>query len=182
LAPWQSEEIVFAGEMGTKAQAGAISDAELWRWVGERLQLNPSRLTRFRQDFWAGDVLDIALVDYIQALRPRYQTAIISNATDTLRSALEDDFQIADAFDLIVVSAEEKVMKPDAAIYRRTLERLGRSANECVFIDDNSENIAAASDMGINTIYFQAGIDVPALLAELGVRAGNQLQVALGGF
>ena len=86
LAPWQSEEIVFAGVMGTRAQAGEISDAELWRWIGKRLKINASQLARFYRDFWAGDVFDMGLVGFIRALRPRYQTAIISNATDALRS------------------------------------------------------------------------------------------------
>jgi glucose-1-phosphatase len=169
LAPGESEEIVFGGEMGTKAQNGAIGDEAHWAWIGQRLALDEPTLKAFRRDFWAGDVLDTGLVDFIRQLRPHYQTAIISNATEGLRAALTNQFQIADAFDLIVGSAEEKVMKPDPEIYRRTLVRLGRQPEEAVFVDDFAHNIAAAEGLGMKTIHFRPGVDVPAALAQLGV-------------
>jgi glucose-1-phosphatase len=169
LAEWESEEIVFSGEMGTRAQCGAIGETDLWHWVGEHLNLSAEELAAFRRDFWSGDVLDLELVAYIRSLRPRYQTAVISNATDGLQRALSDTYAIADAFDLIVCSAEEKVMKPDLEIYRRTLERLGRRAHEAVFIDDNAANITAARRLGLYTVHYQAGVDVPAELSRLGV-------------
>ena len=102
LDEWETEVIVFGSEMGTKAQLGEISDEDLWRWVGQRLTLTPDELASFRHDFWAGDVLDEGLIAYIRSLRPRYQTAIISNATDALRRSLTVQYAIADAFDLIV--------------------------------------------------------------------------------
>jgi glucose-1-phosphatase len=169
LAEWESEEIVFSGEMGTRAQCGAISDSDLWRWIGEHLKLSAEDLAAFRRDFWSGDVLDLDLVTFIRSLRPRYQTAVISNATDNLQRALSDAYPIADAFDLIVCSAEEKIMKPDLEIYRRTLERLGRQPQESVFIDDNADNIAAATALGLHTVHYRPGVDVPAELSRLGV-------------
>lgn len=169
LAAGESEEIVFGSEMGQKAQRGAITDEALWTWVGQRLNLDAGNLAAFRQGFWAGDVLDTALVDFIRALRPGYQTAVISNATDGLLDSLTHQFHIVDAFDLIVGSAKEKVMKPDPEIFARTLARLGRAPEEAVFIDDFAHNIAAARALGLHTIHFQPGIDVPAELAQMGV-------------
>lgn len=169
LAEWESEEIVFGSEMGRKAQSGEINDETLWEWVGKRLGLDAAQLTDFRRAFWAGDVLDVNLVDYIRGLRPFYQTAIISNATSGLRHALTHTYPIADAFDLIVCSAEEKVMKPDPAIFHLTLARLGRNAGETVFVDDFQHNVAAARSVGMHAIHFQPDLDVPAALADLGV-------------
>lgn len=169
LAPGESETIVFGGEMGTKAQSGALSDEAHWDWIGQRLGLDEATLPLFRRDFWAGDVLDTELVAYIRQLRPRYQTAIISNATEGLRAALTNRFKIADAFDLIVGSAEEKVMKPDPEIYWRTLARLKREPEETVFIDDFAHNIAAAESLGMKTIHFRPEVDLPAALAQWGV-------------
>lgn len=174
LAIGESEEIVFGGEMGSRAQRGEISDAALWQWIGERLRLDEAQLATFRHAFWAGDVLDGALVDYVRGLRPFYQTAIISNATDNLRHALTHIYPIADAFDLIVCSAEEKVMKPDPRIFQIALQRLGRKPPETVFIDDFAANIDAARNLGMYAIHFQPGMDVPTALARLGVAArGN---------
>ncbi|MGD2077879.1 MAG: HAD family phosphatase [Chloroflexota bacterium] len=169
LSEWESEEIVFNGEMGKKAQLGQISNDELWNWVGQRLALSESQLYKFRRDFWAGDRLDAELVTYIRSLRKYYQTAIISNATDALRGELDVIHSITDAFDLIVVSAEEKIMKPNPLIYQRTLERLGRSAQEAVFVDDSQENVMAAQDLGLVAVHFTSDMDVPSELAAVGV-------------
>ena len=169
LAEWESEEIVFNSDMGQKAQRGEIETAELWHWIGRQLNLDASALQAFQTAFWAGDVLDTELIAFIRQLRPRYQTAIISNATNTLRQMLTTKYPIISAFDLLVVSGEEKVMKPDPAIYELTLERLGRQPAEAVFVDDFAQNIAAARQVGLATIHFRPDTNVPEELAHLGV-------------
>ncbi len=169
LAPGESEQIVFNSKMGQKAQRGEISNEALWSWIGTRLDLRNEQLAAFRAGFWAGDVLNTQLVAYIRSLRPAYQTAIISNATDGLRASLTEEFQIADAFDLIVGSAEEKIMKPDPQIYQITLDRLGRQPQESVFIDDFAHNIAAARSLDMFVIHYRPGVNAPNELAALGV-------------
>jgi FMN phosphatase YigB (HAD superfamily) len=176
LDEWQSEVIVFGGEMGTKAQLGEITDAQLWDWVGERLNLSPTDLQRFRADFWAGDILDLSLVDYIRSIRPSCQTAIISNATDALRESLTDTYPIVDDFDLIVCSAEEHLMKPADEIYFRTLDRLGRSPAEAVFIDDSEANVQAARRVGMAAIHFHPNLNLADALAPFGVNGGKNEQ------
>lgn len=170
----ESEAIVFGGEMGNRAQSGGITEEALWEWIGRRLNLQGETLRAFRRDFWAGDVLDEKLVAYIRSLRPRYQTAVISNATDRLHHVLSADFNIADAFDVIVGSATERVMKPEPAIYHRTLQRLGREPEETVFIDDSPANVAGARSLGIHAVHFRAGMDVPAALVRLGVEPSDR--------
>ncbi len=169
LAVGESEEIVFGGEMGSRAQLGEISNVALWQWIGERLQLDEADLARFQHDFWAGDVLDVELVNCVRRLRPFYHTAIISNATDNLRHTLTHTYPIADAFDVIVCSAEEKVMKPDARIFQVALQRLGCEPGEAVFVDDFAHNVDAARQLGLRAIHFQAGVNVATELARLGV-------------
>jgi epoxide hydrolase-like predicted phosphatase len=174
LAHGEADSIVFGGKMGTKAQLGEISDEELWTWVGRQLDLTPRRLAEFRRDFWAGDALDDTLVEFIRSLRQRYQTAIISNATDSMRSRLTEHYPIVDVFDLIVISAEEKVMKPDPEIYKRTLHLLGRSPAETIFIDDSMPNVAAARNLGMSAVHFGPDTDVLAELNERGVCGGTE--------
>ncbi len=57
-------------------------------------------------------------------------------------------------FDGIVVSGEEKLIKPDPKIYRILLERYNLSAENTLFIDDSPANIEAASQLGFQTILF----------------------------
>lgn len=170
LAEWESEQIVFNSEMGHKAQHGEITVAELWVWVSEYLDLSEVELAAFRRDFWSGDVLDVGLVELIRGLRPSHQTAMISNAYNDLRHVLSNEFAIADAFDLIVVSAEEGIMKPDPRIFEITLQRLGRQPEETVFIDDFAHNVEGARAVGMNAIHFTPETDLRAELAALGLQ------------
>ena len=169
LPPGGSEQLVFNGPMGLAAQRGEITTAALWAWIAAELQLDEAGLRRFHEAFWAGDRLDNGLVDFVRSLRPAYRTAIISNWRDDLRQALTEAFPMADAFDLIVCSAEEKIMKPDAAIFERALARLGCRAEETVFIDDFRHNVEAARGVGMQAIHFYPGLDLPGALAELGI-------------
>ncbi len=54
----------------------------------------------------------------------------------------------------VVVSGEERRIKPDPAIYRLCLERNDLAAGDCIFVDDSPRNIAAASALGIDGIVF----------------------------
>ena len=71
-----------------------------------------------------------------------------------------------DRFRDIVVSGDERLVKPDPAIYRLALDRFGLEAAHAVFIDDNVANVAAAAAIGLHAILF-AGVDdlVPRLKA-----------------
>jgi putative hydrolase of the HAD superfamily len=131
--------------------------------------LSAAELAHFRQDFWAGDVLDKELVEFIRRLRPFYQTALISNAFADLREVLTHEFVIADAFEVIVISAEEGVMKPDPLLYQIALERLNCRPQEAIFIDDFAHNIEGAHAVGLHGIHFTAGISLPTALHQLGV-------------
>lgn len=167
LSPGGAEAIVLNSEMGYRAQRGEISTEALWAWVGARLNLG-NDLAQFRQDFWQGDSVDQSLVALVRELRHRYQLAIISNAMDSLTETLTE-YALLNEFDLIVGSAYEGVMKPNPVIYERTLQRLGISPRESVFIDDSSINIAGAQALGINAILFTPTIDLPHELARIGV-------------
>jgi putative hydrolase of the HAD superfamily len=169
LKHWESEEIVFNSPMGTMAQSGKITDEELWTWVGQRLDLNHDQLVEFRRDFWADDVLDDELARLVRGIQRGHQTALLSNATGRLRHVLEEDYQLTDAFDVIVISAEEGLMKPDPEIYIRTLQRLGCQPQASIFIDDTKENIAAATRLGMNGVQFIPGLDINRSLQHLGI-------------
>jgi 2-haloacid dehalogenase len=58
-------------------------------------------------------------------------------------------------FESIVISGEVRLAKPDPRIFELLLERLGRRAAECVFVDDSASNIDAARALGFDAIRFQ---------------------------
>ena len=73
-------------------------------------------------------------------------------------------YPLFDHFRDIVVSGDEKLLKPDPAIYRLALARFGLAPGEGLFIDDNLPNIVAARENGFQGHHF---VDAPTLQAEL---------------
>ncbi|WP_031027648.1 HAD family hydrolase [Streptomyces albus] len=58
-----------------------------------------------------------------------------------------------DLADVHVISERERVAKPDPAIYRLALDRLGVPAHECLFVDDNPVNLPPARALGITAVH-----------------------------
>lgn len=69
----------------------------------------------------------------------------------------------------MVVSGEEKLLKPDAAIYHILLDRYHLKADETVFIDDSLPNVQGAEAVGIHGVHFTTAEDARKQLAALGV-------------
>ncbi len=71
---------------------------------------------------------------------------------------------VLDRFRDIVVSGQERLVKPDPAIYRLAARRFGFPPERMLFIDDNQDNVAAARLEGWHAHHFT---DAAALEAEL---------------
>lgn len=74
---------------------------------------------------------------------------------------------IFDRFRDIVVSGEEKLAKPDPAIFALAEARFGRNASTMLFIDDNRANVDAAAACGWHVHHFT---DAAALESDLADR------------
>ena len=79
---------------------------------------------------------------------------------------IRDTYPVFGEFDGIVVSGEEHLLKPDAAIYRCLLERYALTPAESIFIDDNEANVAAALDLGLEAHRFLGATELERSLRE----------------
>jgi 2-haloacid dehalogenase len=108
-------------------------------------------------------------VRLVEPLKARYRVYGLTNwSAETLPLAMEryDFFSLLDG---IVVSGEEKIVKPDPALYRILLERYGLKAEESLFIDDNAANIETAEILGFHTVHLTPDLDLEAFLKEQGI-------------
>ena len=78
-------------------------------------------------------------------------------------------FDFLNLFDDTVISGEVKLTKPDPRIYKLALERTGRRAEQCVFIDDVPVNVAAAASLGIDAIRFETAEQLSGELRRRGI-------------
>lgn len=150
----QINALVFDSSTAQLATLGKLPVEQHWAWVCRTLKLPVEAAPDIEREFFAGDSLDQRLVDYLRSLKPRYSTALLSNAWDGLREKLETEWGILDAFDQVVISAEVGLAKPDPRIFALTLERLKITAAEAIFVDDFSENTAAAAAAGLHAVRF----------------------------
>lgn len=69
-------------------------------------------------------------------------------------------FGILQLIDHYVVSGAEGLVKPDPRLFHVLLDRYGLKAEECTFIDDNPDNVAAARALGMEGIVFRGAEDL----------------------
>ncbi|HNO86575.1 MAG TPA: HAD family phosphatase [Anaerolineales bacterium] len=81
---------------------------------------------------------------------------LLSNFSAEKFPLMRERYEFLNLFDDMIISGEHKLIKPDPAIFQLTLERIDRTANECLFIDDSLANIETARNMGFHTIHFQS--------------------------
>lgn len=84
-----------------------------------------------------------------------YRLYYLSNFAERARQDCEYALDFLPYMDGGIFSYEEKVIKPEEAIYRLLLERYGLQAEECVFFDDVEKNVQAAKEIGIWGIVFR---------------------------
>jgi putative hydrolase of the HAD superfamily len=109
-----------------------------------------------------------AMYDAIRALRGAgLRTALLSNSWGC------DEYPRADfpgLFDLVVLSGEVGMRKPEDAIFRHATRELGLNPAECVFIDDMKANVAAAAECGMTgVLHTETAATVAALQDLLGI-------------
>lgn len=150
----QMDALVFDSKNAQQALVGAIPEEEHWRNITRGLNVSEEGIEEFRAAFWAGDRADQDLTALIDSLRPRYRTALLSNAWSNARRDIGDAYNILRVFDEIVFSAELGLAKPDPRIYNHVLGLLKVEPDEAVFVDDMPANIAAAQAVGMHGIRF----------------------------
>lgn len=157
------DRLVFNSDSGLQASIGAITSDQHWEAVLKRLKRPSDEIAAIRDAFFAGDIVDRTILEFLRSLRGTHQTGLISNAWSDLRDYITREKMI-DAFDHIVISAEVGVAKPDPKIFQVALEKAGVSPHEAVFVDDFYVNIEGCEKVGMKGIHFK---DAQTALAQL---------------
>jgi 2-haloacid dehalogenase len=95
--------------------------------------------------------------------------AVTNFASDTFKEAQKRFPFLANSFIDIVVSGEEKLIKPDPAIFQILLNRNRLKVENCIFIDDSFANVNAAASLGFKALHFTTPDNFRTDLQKLGV-------------
>src|SRR6266487_1408970 len=161
---WEAHLHLNPGELDARlmdvwraGSLGTISEEEVEKRIGKLMGMDQGQVAALMADLWEEYLgeLNVELAAYFASLRPRYQTAILSNSFAGARSKEQERYQFAELCDLLIYSHEEGIAKPERRIFELTCERLGVRPAEIVFLDNVESNVAAAREFGIHAILFR---------------------------
>jgi putative hydrolase of the HAD superfamily len=108
----------------------------------------------FGRDWFKRLVLFDDAVQTLETLRPRFKLGLVTNGPSRTQRPKIEQFQLINYLDLLIVSEEVGVAKPDPAIFAIALERLGVPASEALFVGDSPEfDLRGAAAAGIPFIW-----------------------------
>jgi len=144
-------------------ETGELSETDFEATFGKRLGLqNPDGLI---DSMFAGMKPMDSMVDAVRQIRASdLLTGLVSNSWST---AHYDRELLAELFDVVVISAEIHLHKPQPEIYRLAAERLEVEPAQCLFVDDLKENCDGAEAVGMAAIRHRDPAETIARLTEL---------------
>ena len=144
-------------ELVHRFETGDISDDEFSRDFAARLEeatgkrVDPDGLV---DRIFAGMTAEEDMFEaVVHARRAGYRTALLSNSWGL---SLYPRDRFPDMFDVVVISGEVGLRKPDPSIFNLTTDKLGIAAERCVFVDDHPGHLKGALEVGMTTVLHRA--------------------------
>ena len=110
------------------------------------------------------------MIELQSYLRQRgFPTYILSNTNDLAVTHIRRSFPFFSNFDGLILSYEQRSMKPDSKIYEAAEKLSGKSGNEILYLDDLPENVAAGVARGWQTILQESPEKTHAAMRKMGL-------------
>ena len=134
-----------------KADVGELTSLEVWESLGFK-----GDIEKIEKDYLDTIEINDGFLDFISSVSKHYRMAIISNDSSRWSKYLREKFDINKYFDVISISGDLKIQKPDERIFKLTIEQLGCKAEDCLYVDDREGNLEAARKVGMNAVMFNS--------------------------
>lgn len=157
------------GEFLTIAQAidrGKIGEHEYYTRLG---QLSGQASDSIRNEFENKTQLNQDVLQLINNLKQSYKIGLLTNSPAFVMRRIIQNNHLGHYFDIIVISGEAGLVKPDPKLFKLTLDQLGVNESETIFIDDVENYTKSARAMGITSIQFSSNSQLKTELLKLGI-------------
>lgn len=134
-----------------KADVGELTSLEVWESLGFK-----GDIEKIEKEYLDTIEINDGFLDFVSSVNKHCKMAIISNDSSRWSKFLREKFDINKYFDVISISGDLKIQKPDERIFQLTIEQLGCKAEDCLYVDDREGNLEAASKVGMNAILFNS--------------------------
>jgi len=170
VGDWISQ--AYGGTAGTANPIHALETGELPAAEFERLLA--ARLRTLDGGPVTAEGLLHRLFSGLRPVQPVYEVVRRVRATGVRTCFLSNSWggdhpcgPWADVFDVVVISGQVGMRKPEERIFRLALDRLGVAPGECVFVDDLEPNVRAARALGLTGLHHRDSESTVQALGEL---------------
>ena len=151
---------------------GLLTAEQYWLGLARELAvpIDATRIEKLRAwDTQMWSRISPVMTAWLEKLRAAgLTTALLSNMQFDMAAHARKHFAWLNHFDHQILSCELRLIKPDAAIFRQTIERLSVRPGEVLFVDDREANVEAARALGMIAVRFQSTDRLHGQLAEIG--------------
>lgn len=139
---------------------GLLTAEEYWQDFARRAGVTIDAalvgiLRRWDTEMWSR--VNVEMIEWVERLRAAgFTTALLSNMQFDMAAHARKNFAWLAHFDQQILSCELRLIKPDPAIFRRSVERLGVKPQEALLVDDRDANVETAKELGFHAIRFQS--------------------------
>lgn len=135
-------------------QRGLINEEKFWGKTSEELKKpTPKNASKISRELYEKSFsFHSEMVDFVKRLKEKgLKTAVLSNVVEFQAEIIKKHNGYS-GFDVVVLSYEEKLEKPEPDIYLLVIKRLGVKPEECIFIDDKEKNLTPAKNLGMKIV------------------------------
>lgn len=151
-------------EMNLQYKTGKMTDEQFWSWALAEWKLSLS-IQEVIDLLIQGYEVDENVVGVVKKVRANgYKTLICTNNFPARINGLQKRFGFLDNFDVVVISSEVGVIKPQRELFGTLIAKSGVGANEIFYADDYDAAIETAKELGIETLHYT---DFDGFLAHL---------------
>lgn len=149
-----------------RSDLGEISESDLYARLGSLVNKTPEQVwTEVKEIFQPVN----EVIKLIESLKSKYKIVLCSNAPKGVVERFIEEHKLNSLFDYMIVSSALGVRKPYKTIFDITLNSVGATPQETLFIDDNNENVESAGKFGIKGIVFTSTESLKADLSQMGI-------------
>lgn len=134
-----------------KADVGELTSIEVWESLGFK-----GDIEKIEKKYLDTIEINDGFFDFVSSVSKHYKMAIISNDSSRWSKYLREKFDINKYFDVISISGDLKIQKPDERIFQLTIEQLGCKAEDCLYVDDREGNLETARKVGMKEVLFNS--------------------------
>jgi FMN phosphatase YigB (HAD superfamily) len=170
-----SERIItflYENDLEARFEANEFASSHLLQVLRDEFELRGSddELSLAYSDmFWPNE----HACRLVPLLQGKYRLVLLSNTNDLHYRHFRRQFaDTLDRFDVLIVSHEVRLRKPDPRIFAHAQTLTAAAAQECLFLDDVPANVEAARAYGWQGVVYERDADMRARLMEHGVRFG----------